>query len=29
MGGIEYGFHITIQTSVGFMQELKKYNYAY
>lgn len=27
--GIRYGARITIQTPVGFMQELKKYNYSY
>lgn len=28
-GGIHYGVRITIQTPVGFMQELKKHNYSY
>ena len=28
-GGIHYGSRITIQTPVGFMQELKKHNYSY
>lgn len=28
-GGIHYGTRITIQTPVGFMQELKKNNYSY
>lgn len=28
-GGIHYGARITIQTPVGFMQELKKHNYSY
>ena len=28
-GGIHYGTRITIQTPVGFMQELKKHNYSY
>lgn len=28
-GGVHYGSRITIQTPVGFMQELKKHNYFY
>lgn len=28
-GNIHYGLRITIQSPVGFMQELKKYNYSY
>jgi hypothetical protein len=28
-GGIHYGTRIAIQSPVGFMQELKKYNYSY
>ena len=28
-GGVHYGSRITIQTPVGFMEELKKHNYSY